>query len=213
MYKWVDVCLQTLPCHYSIILHQTVTCYKGKRISLRSSSCSPVKVLNLKYLENKTLFHTEMAVWVNEFIPIFRWSKIMVTRNLLAAARKPWEVLFSCLWWITDKAVGIQNDCSWNDAILMMMREVFYAELLFTSQILLLCHKHLKLPVLTKAAFSLASDALTSYPETKLLNLILKKEMEMECPEFSGLQPSAAMQIENLFLVSCPPPPKPAAQK
>lgn len=85
--------------------------------------------------------------------------------------------------------------------------------LLFTSQILLLCHKHLKLPVLMKAAFSLSSNALTSCPETKLLNLILKKEMEMECPEFSGLQPLAAMQVEILCLVSCPPPPKPMAQK
>lgn len=123
MYEWVDVCLQTLPCHYSIIHHQTVTRYKRNRISLSSSSGRPVKFLNLKYLGNKTFFHTEMATWVNEFIPIFRWSKIMVTRTLLAAARKPWEVLFSCLWWITDKAVGIQNDCSWNDVILMTMRD------------------------------------------------------------------------------------------
>lgn len=74
--------------------------------------------------------------------------------------------------------MGIHNDCSWNDVILMMMRrEVIYTELriiylpscTFLSQTL-------KTSSAQDGCLSISSNALTTYLKTKLLKLILKKK-------------------------------------
>lgn len=94
--------------------------------------------------------------------------------------RKPWEVLFSlvCDERISDKAVGTHSDCSWNYVILMMMlKEVVYTELRI---IYILSCTFLSQTFKTSSAqdgcFSIPSNALTTYLETKLLKLILKKK-------------------------------------
>lgn len=50
---------------------------------------------------------------VSQFIFIFLGSKIMVTLNLLAVPRKPWEVVSLVRnERIPDKAIGAQNEGS-----------------------------------------------------------------------------------------------------
>lgn len=111
-----------------------------------------------------------------------QWSQQTCWRQV----RKPWEVLFSlvCDEIISDKAVGIHNDCSWNDVILRMtMREVGYTGLriIYLPSCTFLSQTF-KTSSAQDGCFSSSSNALIPYLETKLLKLILKRNGK-EAPE------------------------------
>lgn len=80
--------------------------------------------------------------------------------------------------------------------MMMMTRGIAYADLFIIPQPQphFCVPKHLKLP----AAFPVSPNILTPHLETKLLNLVLKKQWKWKCP----VNLLAFVQVESLFLIS-----------